>query len=42
MELREMAFGLDMQGADVVVNDPFVDNDDRCGMHWTFSPVLAR
>jgi D-glycero-alpha-D-manno-heptose-7-phosphate kinase len=42
MELREMAFGLDTQGVDVVVNDPFIDNDDRCGMRWTFSPVLTQ
>lgn len=41
MELREMAFALDSQGAEVVANDPFVDNDDRCGMRWTFSPVLV-
>ncbi len=42
MELREMAFGLDSQGAEVVANDPFIDNDDKCGMYWTFSPVLVQ
>ena len=42
MQLREMAFGFDVQGAEVVTNDPFIDNDDKCGMSWTFSPVLAQ
>ncbi len=40
MELREMAFGLDFQGAEVVANDPFIDRDDKCGMRWTFAPAL--
>ena len=40
LSLREMAFGLDSQGADVVVNDPFVDRDEKCGMRWTFAPAL--
>jgi D-glycero-alpha-D-manno-heptose-7-phosphate kinase len=39
LDLREMAFALDTQGAEVVASDPFIDNDDRCGMRWTFSPV---
>ena len=39
--LREMAFGFDLQGADVVTNDPFIDGDHRCGMRWTFSPAVA-
>ena len=42
MKLREMAFGFDAHGAEVVTNDPFIDNDDKCGMRWTFSPVLAQ
>jgi D-glycero-alpha-D-manno-heptose-7-phosphate kinase len=41
MELREMAFGLDFQGADVVANDPFIDGDERCGMRWTFTPAFV-
>jgi D-glycero-alpha-D-manno-heptose-7-phosphate kinase len=41
MELREMAFGFDFQGADVVANDPFIDGDERCGMRWTFSPAFV-
>src|SRR5215471_2840292 len=39
--LREMAFGLDSQGADVVTNDPFIDRDEKCGMRWTFAPALS-
>ena len=38
--LREVAFGLDFQGAHVVANDPFIDRDEKCGMRWTFVPVL--
>ena len=41
LELREMAFGLDFQGAEVVVNDPFIDRDEKCGMRWTFAPALV-
>jgi len=25
----------------VIVNDPFVDGDERCGMRWVFSPIAA-
>jgi D-glycero-alpha-D-manno-heptose-7-phosphate kinase len=39
--LREMAFGLDFRGAEVVTNDPFIDTDERCGMRWTFAPALT-
>lgn len=41
LEMREMAFGLDFNGADVVANDPFVDGDEKCGMRWIFSPAAA-
>jgi D-glycero-alpha-D-manno-heptose-7-phosphate kinase len=34
--LQEMAFAIDSQGAQVIVNDPFVDNDERAGSRWTF------
>ena len=40
--LTEMAFELDSQGAEVVVNDPFVDGDEKCGARWTFIPTLAQ
>jgi D-glycero-alpha-D-manno-heptose-7-phosphate kinase len=36
--LREMAFDFDFQGARVLVNDPFLDGDARCGLRWTFVP----
>jgi D-glycero-alpha-D-manno-heptose-7-phosphate kinase len=39
--IREMAFELDFDGAHVVVNDPFVDGDEKCGLRWTFTPVSA-
>ncbi len=41
MGIREMAFELDFDGAHVVVNDPFIDGDEKCGMRWIFSPVSA-
>jgi D-glycero-alpha-D-manno-heptose-7-phosphate kinase len=41
LKMREMAFTLDLQGAEAVVNDPFIDSDEKCGLRWTFSPILA-
>jgi D-glycero-alpha-D-manno-heptose-7-phosphate kinase len=41
MGLKEMAFGFDFQGAAVVTNDPFIDNDEKCGTNWTFAPALT-
>jgi len=41
LELREMAFELDSEGAEVVVNDPFIDGDEKCGARWTFIPSFA-
>jgi D-glycero-alpha-D-manno-heptose-7-phosphate kinase len=37
--LREMTFKLDLKGAHVLVNDPFLDGDGRCGLRWTFHSV---
>lgn len=34
--ITEMSFRFDMQGSNVIVNDPFIDGDDRCGKRWTF------
>ncbi len=34
--VREMAFEFDVQGAKVLVNDPFLDGDERAGSRWTF------
>jgi D-glycero-alpha-D-manno-heptose-7-phosphate kinase len=34
--IRDMTFRFDFQGAHVLVNDPFIDADDRCGTRWVF------
>jgi D-glycero-alpha-D-manno-heptose-7-phosphate kinase len=39
--LKEMAFGLDFQGAGVITNDPFIDSDEKCGTSWTFAPAFT-
>lgn len=36
--IREMAFGFDTQGAQVLVNDPFIDSDENAGRLWVFTP----
>ncbi len=36
--IHEMAFGFDTQGAQVIVNDPFIDSDERGGSRWVFLP----
>jgi D-glycero-alpha-D-manno-heptose-7-phosphate kinase len=36
--LQEMAFAFDSQGAQVIVNDPFIDHDEHAGTRWTFLP----
>lgn len=40
--VHEMAFAFDMQGSQVLVNDPFIDSDERGGSRWTFVPAIAR
>jgi D-glycero-alpha-D-manno-heptose-7-phosphate kinase len=39
--IREMAFSFDYQGAQVLVNDPFIDGDARAGSRWTFLSVTS-
>lgn len=39
--IREMAFEIDFDGANVVVSDPFIDADEKCGMEWVFTSVAA-
>jgi len=39
--LKEMTFSFDFQGAHVLVNDPFIDNDSRTASRWTFVPTSA-
>jgi D-glycero-alpha-D-manno-heptose-7-phosphate kinase len=36
--LRELGFEFDLEGARVLVNDPFLDGDARCGLRWTLTP----
>ena len=36
--LRETAFAFDNQGAQTIVNDPFIDSDERGGSRWVFIP----
>lgn len=37
--VQEMTFAFDMQGAQVIVNDPFIDGDERGGKQWVFMPT---
>ena len=39
--LQEMAFAFDNNGAQVIVNDPFIDGDERTGSRWVFTPVAS-
>jgi len=39
--VQEMAFGFDIQGAQVLVNDPFIDSDENAGKVWVFTPKLS-
>jgi D-glycero-alpha-D-manno-heptose-7-phosphate kinase len=39
--IQEMAFALDTNGAQVIVNDPFIDGDERAGSRWIFTPASA-
>lgn len=36
--LHQMVFAFDFQGAQVIVNDPFIDSDERGGSKWVFVP----
>jgi len=36
--LRELGFEFDLDGARVLVDDPFLDGDARCGLRWTLTP----
>ena len=36
--VQEMVFAFDFQGAQVIVNDPFIDGDERGGSRWIFVP----
>lgn len=38
--IQEMAFALDNNGAQLIVNDPFIDGDQRAGSRWIFTPAV--
>jgi hypothetical protein len=40
--LKAMKFNFDFQGAQVLVNDPFIDNDEHSASRWTFVPVTSK
>jgi D-glycero-alpha-D-manno-heptose-7-phosphate kinase len=37
--IQEMAFAFDTNGAQVIVNDPFIDGDASGGSRWIFTPA---
>ncbi len=37
-KIQEMTFAFDMQGAQAIVNDPFIDSDASAGTNWVFIP----
>ncbi|MCU1297252.1 MAG: hypothetical protein JWO91_1530 [Acidobacteriaceae bacterium] len=39
--VNEMAFTFDMSGAQVIVDDPFIDSDERAGSRWVFVPTSS-
>jgi D-glycero-alpha-D-manno-heptose-7-phosphate kinase len=39
--IEEMAFAFDNNGAQVIVNDPFIDEDERTGSRWIFTPMAS-
>ena len=34
-----LIIAFDTQGAQVIVNDPFIDQDEHAGTRWTFLPL---
>jgi len=40
-DVQEMNFTFEMQGAQAIVNDPFVNRDEGGGCRWTFIPTQA-
>ena len=39
--VREMSFAFDYQGAQSIVNDPFIDGDERTASRWRFVPMRS-
>jgi len=40
--VHEMTFAFDTQGAQAIVNDPFIDGDERGGSRWVFVPKAPK
>jgi D-glycero-alpha-D-manno-heptose-7-phosphate kinase len=40
-DIQEMTFSFDMQGAQAIVNDPFISRDERSRCSWTFVPNVT-
>jgi len=40
--IREMRFGFDFGGSRVLVNDPFIDQDENCAAPWTFVAAASK
>jgi D-glycero-alpha-D-manno-heptose-7-phosphate kinase len=38
-DVHEMTFRFDLNGAQAIVNDPFINRDERNGCKWTFVPI---
>lgn len=39
--IQEMAFAFDHKGTQTIVNDPFIDGDERTGSRWIFTSVAS-
>lgn len=39
--VHEMTFQFDLNGAQAIVNDPFINRDERNGCTWTFVPIAT-
>jgi hypothetical protein len=37
-----MRFAFDFNGTRVLVNDPFIDQDENCASQWTFAGAAAQ
>lgn len=40
-DVPELKFEFESEGAQVIINDPFLDGDGNCGLRWSFAPGNA-
>jgi D-glycero-alpha-D-manno-heptose-7-phosphate kinase len=40
--IREMRFAFDFNGTRVLINDPFIDQDENCASQWTFRSAMPQ